>query len=355
MGAHDIVGSYHGLVVTPEATPSVFPVCVGSHPIPDESSLDCGESLLAFVQGTRPTDVVLFLISGGGSAVATLPVPGVTVDEIEAMNSLLIASGIPIEAINDVRASVSRIKGGRLAAATTAERQVTLVLSDVVGAGPEHVASGPSLGFGLGRGASRVIEAAGLRARMPAAVVAAAEGFVPPERPASLLYATVGSPSIAAAAAAAELMSRGFTASVVTSNLTGEARVEAVGLVDRATPGTVSVAAGETTVTIRGGGVGGRNQEAALAAAIHIDGHDVLFAALGTDGIDGPTSAAGAMVDGDTGSSARRTDIDLAAALASNSSHSVLEALGEVVVTGATGTNVADLWMVAKGPFQDDR
>jgi hydroxypyruvate reductase len=113
----------------------------------------------------------------------------------------------------------------------------------------------------------------------------------------------------------------------------------------------VSVAAGETTVTVRGTGVGGRNQEAAVAGALYVDGQDVLFAALGTDGIDGPTPAAGAIVDGDTASKARSRGIDLEAALAMNNSHGALTALHETVVTGATGTNVADLWIGAKGPF----
>lgn len=354
-GAHDIIGGDRGLVVTTDVATAPFPILVGSHPIPDASSVMCGESLVAFVRDTDPSDVVLFLISGGGSAAATLPVDGITIDDVAAMNELLITSGLPIEDINDVRTSVSLLKGGRLAAATTAERQVTMVLNDIVGAGPEHVASGPSLGFGLGRNAGEVLTASGLRSRMPHAVADAADRFVPLDQPSTLSYGTVGSPSIAAAAAAAKLRSLGFMAVVTTTDLTGEARHMAVSQVDLTAPGTISVAAGETTVTVSGGGVGGRNQEAALAAALHIDGQDVLFAALGTDGIDGPTPAAGAMVDGDTVSRARSVDVDLVAALEANDSHSVLEALDEVVVTGATGTNVADLWMVAKGPFQDDR
>lgn len=351
MGAHDVVGNHRGLVVTPVEAAAPFPICIGSHPIPDESSLSCGESLMNLVTNTRSSDVVVFLISGGGSAVATLPIDEVSIDEISTMNSLLIASGLPIEKINDVRASVSRIKGGRLAQATTAERQVTLVLSDVVGVGPEHVASGPTLGFDLGRDAGIVIGAAGLRAKMPSAVVTAAEHYVPPPGPPSHLSAIVGSPSISAAAAAEDLRSHGFNVEIITTELSGEARHEAVALVDRTAPGTVSVAAGETTVTVRGTGDGGRNQEAAVAAARYIEGQDVVFAALGTDGIDGPTPAAGAIVDGESASRATSRGIDLGAALAMNDSHSVLKALDETVVTGATGTNVADLWMVAKGPF----
>jgi glycerate-2-kinase len=307
--------------------------------------------MISLVQATRPSDVMVFLISGGGSAVATLPIDGITIEDISVMNSLLIASGLPIEDINEVRASVSRLKGGRLAEATVAERQVTLVLSDVVGAGPEHVASGPSLGFALGRRAGNVLDAPGLRAAMPPDVMAAIDGFVPPEPPAAVKYTTIGSPLIVAEAAVADLVARGFDASFVTAELTGEARFEAVALVDMTSPGSILVAAGETTVTIRGEGVGGRNQEAALAAALHIEGQDVLFGAFGTDGIDGPTLAAGAVVDGETASRARTVGADLATALRNNDSHTVLTALGEAVVTGPSGTNVADLWISAKGPF----
>ena len=350
-GVHDVVGGQRGLVVTTHVGGSPYTTCVGSHPIPDESSHRCGESLLACVGATRLSDVVVFLVSGGGSAAASLPVAGVTIDDIARMNSLLMASGVPIEDINEVRASVSRLKGGLLAASTGAERQVTLVLSDVVGAGPEHVASGPSIGFGLGSRAGAVLEAFSLRSRMPPAIVAAVERFVPPDRPASVNHTTIGSPAIAANAAAADLTSRGFEVSVASTDLTGEARSEAVALVERTPPGTIAVAAGETTVTIRGGGVGGRNQEAALAVAVHSHGRDVLFAAFGTDGIDGPTPAAGAIVDGDTAAEARRIDVDLEAALADNDSYRALTALGETVVTGPSGTNVADLWIAAKGPF----
>jgi len=350
-GAHDVVGGRRGLVVTTEAADVPFASCVGSHPIPDRSSLRCGEAMISFVQATRPSDVMVFLISGGGSAVATLPIEGITIEDIAVMNSLLIASGLPIEDINEVRAAVSRLKGGRLAESTVAERQVTLVLSDVVGAGPEHVASGPSLGFGLGHRARSVLDAAGLRAAMPPDVVAAVDGFVPPEGPEAVRHTTIGSPSIAAEAAVSDLVARGFGASVLTAELTGEARYEAVVLADMTSPGSILVAAGETTVTIRGEGIGGRNQEAALAAALHIEGQDALFGAFGTDGIDGPTPAAGAIVDGETTSRARAVGVDLATALRNNDSHTALTALDETVVTGPSGTNVADLWISAKGPF----
>jgi hydroxypyruvate reductase len=187
---------------------------------------------------------------------------------------------------------------------------------------------------------------------MPPEVVAAVDGFVPPKPPSAVVkYATIGSPSIAAEAAVTELVARGYDASVLTAELTGEARLEAAALVEMTSPGSILVAAGETTVTIRGDGIGGRNQEAALAAALHMDGQDALFGAFGTDGIDGPTPAAGAVVDGETAASARGVGVDIDAALRNNDSHTALTAVGETVVTGPTGTNVADLWISAKGPF----
>jgi hydroxypyruvate reductase len=354
IGAHDTVGASRGIVVTTHASNVPYPLIVGSHPIPDEMSMRCGNSLLALVAATQPSDVVVFLVSGGGSAVAVAPVDGVSIEDLAEMNRILIASGMPIEDINAVRASVSRIKGGGLTDAANTERRATLILSDVVGASPAHVASGPSTGFGLSSTPTLVIDTYGLRTELPGSVVAAIERSPDvEERPAST-YDVIGSPEIAANAALAFLRSGGFDASIATTNMVGESRSEAVALVDRTSRGTITVAAGETTVAVCGGGIGGRNQEAALAAAIHIDGRDVVFVSLGTDGIDGPTEAAGAVVNGATASKARDLGLDLDAALGDNDSHTVLTVLGETVVTGPSGTNVADLWMVAKGPFPED-
>ena len=351
IGAHDTVGASRGIVVTTHASNVPYPLIVGSHPIPDEMSMRCGNSLLALVAATQPSDVVVFLVSGGGSAVAVAPVDGVSIEDLAEMNRILIASGMPIEDINAVRASVSRIKGGGLTDAANTERRATLILSDVVGASPAHVASGPSTGFGLSSTPTLVIDTYGLRTELPGSVVAAIERSPDvEERPAST-YDVIGSPEIAANAALAFLRSGGFDASIATTNMVGESRSEAVALVDRTSRGTITVAAGETTVAVLGGGIGGRNQEAALAAAIHIDGRDIVFVSLGTDGIDGPTEAAGAVVNGATASKARDLGLDLDAALGDNDSHTVLTVLGETVVTGPSGTNVADLWMVAKGPF----
>lgn len=351
IGAGDAVGASRGIVVTTHGTDVPYRLCVGSHPIPDEMSVRCGEALLSLVAGTRASDVVVFLMSGGGSAVAVAPVEGVSIEDLAEMNRLLIVSGMPIEDINAVRASVSRIKGGGLADAAGTEQRATLILSDVVGASPAHVASGPSTAFVVGSNPALVIDAYGLRRELPGPVVAAIERSIDAaERPASP-FDVIGSPEIAAKAAVEFLQSSGFDATLATTDMRGESRHEAVAFVDRASRGTITVAAGETTVEVRGQGVGGRNQEAALGAAIHIEGRDIVFASVGTDGIDGPTQAAGAVVSGATASKARDLGLNLEGALADNDSHTVLTALGETVVTGPSGTNVADLWMVAKGPF----
>ena len=352
IGAHDAVGASRGIVVTTHATNVPYPLCVGSHPVPDETSMRCGDSLLTLVADTQPSDVVVFLVSGGGSAIVAAPVEGVSIEDLAEMNRLLIASGMPIEDVNAVRTAVSRIKGGGLADASVAERRATLILSDVVGASPAHVASGPSTGFDLSSTPALVIDSYGLRTDLPVSVLAAIERSSDVDEGRTSTYDVIGSPEIAADAAVEFLRSSGFDTSIATTNMGGESRHEAAALVDRASRGTITVAAGETTVAVRGGGVGGRNQEAALAAAIHIDGRDIVFASLGTDGIDGPTEAAGAVVDGATASKARDLGLDLDAALQDNDSHTVLTALGETVVTGPSGTNVADLWMVAKGPWR---
>ena len=351
IGAHDAVGASRGIVVTTHGTDVPYRLCIGSHPIPDEMSVRCGEALLSLVTGTRPSDVLVFLMSGGGSAVAVAPIDGVSIEDLAEMNRLLIVSGMPIEDINAVRASVSRIKGGGLADAAGTEQRATLILSDVVGASPAHVASGPSTAFVVGSNPALIIDAYGLRRELPGPVVAAIERSIDAaERPA-WPFDVIGSPEIAAKAAVEFLQSSGFDATLATTNMRGESRHEAVAFVDRASRGTITVAAGETTVEVRGQGVGGRNQEAALSAAIHIEDRDIVFASIGTDGIDGPTQAAGAVVSGVTATKARDLGLNLEGALADNDSHTVLTALGETVVTGPSGTNVADLWMVAKGPF----
>jgi glycerate-2-kinase len=351
-GVESVLGPVRGLAVSNHVEPCPVPLILGSHPVPDDRSLMCGERLLAFVHGLAPSDVVVYLISGGGSSIAVAPVPGVDLADLAALNDVLLTAAVPIGDMNEVRAAVSRLKGGGLQDACPADRTATLLISDVVGVGPTHVASGPSIGAGMGSEASEVLKRYGLASRLPSSVVEAVERWAPRAPCRSHPFTVVGSPAVAARAARGYLEASGVDVTIATTDLEGEARVVAVDLVRECLPGSVTIAAGETTVTVTGSGVGGRNQEAALAAAIEIADTGVVFAALGTDGIDGVTPAAGAIVDGETARRAGESGIDLEAALVDNNSHGVLTSLGETVVRGDTGTNVGDLWIVARDGSQ---
>lgn len=345
-GAEMRLGSVRGIAASNHTEPCPVPLVVGSHPVPTMASLDVGESLLAFVESITPTDIVLYLISGGGSSIAVAPLHPLTIEDLADLNRALLRSGTPIGDMNEVRASVSRIKGGRLAAVCRARRSTTFVLSDVVGVGVSHVSSGPSLGAGMGRHAVDVARRFGLDAMVGPTimdVLASSDPISSEQRPQST---EIGSPGVAARAAVSYFVSRGLRARVVTSEMEGEARMVARDMVRMADPDLFLVQTGETTVTVRGSGRGGRNQEAALSAALEIAGTGVVFGAFGTDGIDGATPAAGAVVDGSTATLARGAGVDLVGSLETNDSYTALSAIDAVLMRGDTGTNVGDLWMV---------
>lgn len=200
----------------------------------------------------------------------------------------------------------------------------------------------------MGASASAIAQRYDLVDLVPSAVAAAIEDAKPLARQASGPFFIVGSSQLAAAAAASYLDDHGFSSQIATTSLSGEARVRAVEMVRGVASGVVSIATGETTVVVTGSGTGGRNQEAALAAAIEITETDIVFCAMGTDGIDGPTPAAGAVVDGSTSSAASVAGIDLVSALEHNDSYTALSGIGELVIRGETGTNVGDLWMAGR-------
>ncbi|MGI9528293.1 MAG: glycerate kinase type-2 family protein [Acidimicrobiia bacterium] len=355
-GVASAVGPVRGIAVSDHVEESPVDVVVGGHPIPDDRSVAAGERLLRTVRSVAPDDLVVFCISGGGSALAEVPVAGIDVSDVADLNRTLIASGLPIEAINDVRSSISRIKGGRLAEACASDRHVTLVLSDVVGAGPEAVASGPSLGYGLGSVSDESIAMLADRGVSPA-VVHALEASQPLQPEGDQPFVVIGSSVTSATGAVGALAERGIEARVWTSSLMGDVEEAVDGLIAQLGPaGTTSgeavVATGEVTVRITGpssgGALGGRNQHAALAAARRIQGTDIVFGAFGTDGRDGPTDAAGAIVDGGTVARMARKGVDVADALATFTSYDALAASGDLVICGPTGTNVADLWMIGR-------
>lgn len=349
-----------GVIATP--TPGPVPEGVeligGGHPTPTPGSVAAGRRLLEIAGGAAADDLVLVLISGGGSACAEVPAPGITIDDLAAVNRELLASGATIDEINAVRKHLSTLKGGRLAEAAHPARLVTLVLSDVVGNHLTAIASGPTVPDpSTYEDALAVVEQRGLV--LPAAVMEHLErggsGLVPDTPTSGTVFQSavvevVGDAAAAAEGARAAADRQGIAARVASTALVGEARVVGASLAAaglRLEPPGMLIYAGETTVTIRGPGTGGRNQELALAAAMALAGNDsVVVASLGTDGVDGPTPYAGAIADGATVARGRRAGLDAGAALADNDSSTFLEETGDLLVTGPTGTNVGDVVVV---------
>ena len=304
-----------GLVVLPRGHPAPTrkgaTVLFSAHPEPDASSVAAARSAVLFFAEFGRDDVVLCLVSGGASSLLCLPRPGVTLAQKKRAVARLVRAGAPIHEVNRLRTSLSAVKGGKLARMTAAG-VVTLVLSDVAGDRPSLVGSGPTV-----------------RAR---------RGDV---------TRVVGSNRIGITGAAREAQRLGFRPRVVARRLDGEARVAGCGLAERLLryePGEVLLAGGETTVSLRGRrGKGGRNLEAALGAAVVLDGEPgVGLLAAGSDGKDGTSSAAGAFVDGRTLRRARRRGADPARALARHDTEPFFARAGGLLRTGPTGTNVGD-------------
>jgi len=363
-----------GLAVTPRGTQAEGAlartlVLAGGHPLPDPASLVATRRIAGLLATTTERDLVLVLLSGGASALMEMPAGRLSLVDVQTATSMLLASGATIGEMNTVRKHLSGVKGGGLARLAAPARLVALVLSDVVGSPPDVIASGPTVPDPTTYAdAAAVLSGAGLWHGLPAAVAdhvrAGLRGDVPetpkPGDPAFARATTVvvGDNAGAAAAAATRAAALGYHALVLTTYLEGEARdagrvlagvAKEVAHRDRPAPRPAClVAGGETTVTLRRlGGVGGRNQELALAAALALDGWaGVTFATLGTDGIDGATDAAGAVVDGGTVARARAAGLDPAEALARHDSGAFFEATGERLVTGPTGTNVNDLVVI---------
>ncbi len=352
-----------GLGVTPRGYPetrSRMPVVFGEHPVPGAGSFRAGERLLDFVARSGPMDLVLFLVSGGGSAVAEVPAGSLTNSDIASTTELLLASGAPIGSMNAVRRHLSRVKGGQLAAAVPSGRFATLALSDVVGDAPEDIASGPTVPdpSTFRTSLSRVARYR-LSGRLPPRVLRhleeGARGRISetpkPGDPRfrSAPFVLVGSNRHAVQAAARKAREIGYPTQVVARAITGDTRPAAERFARRlvsagsARPRAL-LAGGETTVRLGPRpGRGGRNQEFALASARILAGRPAAVLSAGTDGIDGPTDAAGAWVDGMTQGEAERRGIDLSRALARHDAYAALDGLGQLVRTGPTGTNVMDL------------
>ena len=355
-------GPLTGLVVTRYgyAVPCArIEIVDAAHPVPDAAGREAAERMLRTVQGLSADDLVICLISGGGSALLPLPGDGLSLDDKQAVSRALLACGASISEMNCVRRHLSAIKGGRLAAACHPARVVNLLISDVPGDNPMDIASGPTVadpttcadalaivrryGIALPAAAMRLLESG------------AGETIKPGDpRLAGVTTTLIASPQMALEAAAAVAREAGIPAYILGDSIEGEAREVAKVMAGIALQvlrhgqpvarPCVLLSGGETTVTVRGTGRGGRNVEFLLALAIALDGAPGVFGlAADTDGVDGAAEVAGAFITPDTLERARERGIGPRASLENNDGHGFFGALGDALVTGPTLTNVNDL------------
>jgi hydroxypyruvate reductase len=342
---------------------SRFLVFRGAHPIPDEDGVEGARRIGELARATHAGDHLLLLLSGGGSALLTLPHGDLTLEDVRRTTELLLLSGAGIQELNTVRKHIEMLKGGRLAALAEPARVTALILSDVVGDPLDVVASGPvSPDPTTFADAIHVLRSRGVWSSAPATVRAhlargEAGGVAETPKPGDAAFArvrttVVGNAALSALRASEKAEALGYAAFVDSTVVSGEARQVGEAIAARALSlasagrAACAVSAGETTVTVRGDGRGGRNQELALSSAIRLDGATgVLVFSAGTDGLDGPTDAAGAVATGSTVARARSLGLDPARHLSRNDAYPFFEALGDLVKTGATGTNVMDLML----------
>jgi glycerate 2-kinase len=354
-------GELSGLIVTRYghgAPCTRIEVVEAAHPVPDEAGSKAAARILALVQGLGEDDLVLALISGGGSSLLTLPAAGLGLGDKQAINRALLRSGASIDEMNCVRKHLSAIKGGRLAAAAFPAPIVTLLISDVPGDDPAVIASGPTVADPTtAADALAIIARYGIE--LPPHIRdhlhgAAAETPKPGDpRLARSEVRLIAAPQLSLEAAAAVARGAGVAPVLLGDALEGEARElgKVMAGIARsvrrhgqpASVPAVLLSGGETTVTVRGEGKGGRNVECLLGLAVALDGEAGVWAIAGdTDGIDGAEEVAGAIVAPDTLARARAAGLDPRRALADNDAHTLFAALGDQVVTGPTLTNVND-------------
>ncbi|MGB7951348.1 MAG: glycerate kinase [Candidatus Binatia bacterium] len=346
-------------------------VSEAGHPLPDAAGVQGTLEILGLLQRRDERSLVLFLISGGGSALLPCPADGLTLDDKQQTTQVLLECGATIHEINAVRKHISRVKGGRLAKAAYPAVVVSLILSDVVGDSLDSIASGPTVpDSSTFSDCLRVIERYRIQAKLPPPVRSFLERGAKGEleetpKPADPVFQRVqnlivGSNRLALSAAKEKAEELGYRGLILSSLIQGETREvagihTAIGKEILATGNPVPrpacvISGGETTVTIRGGGLGGRNQEFALAAAMEIaDLEGIVLLSGGTDGTDGPTDAAGALVDGTTLQRAKTKGLDPERHLQNNDSYHFFKPLEDLIVTGPTFTNVMDLRLVLVG------
>jgi len=332
-------------------------VLEASHPVPDNAGLEASEALLSAIDGLTEDDLVVALVCGGGSALLPAPPEGLTLEDEQSLNQVLLASGAPISAMNAIRKQISQIKGGRLAAAAYPAQVVSLVVSDVPGDDPAQVASGPTVPDHVSRAdAERLVQTYDIK--LPGRIAAYLKSSPPPPTPDDDVFArnsvtVVASAALSLEAAARTAKKAGIPAVILSDAIEGEARD--VGLVHAAiarevrnrnrpfTAPVVILSGGETTVTIRDkAGRGGRNTEFLMAFAGEIEGETLTALAADTDGIDGSEDNAGAFADGTSWARMRAVKVDPGALLSGHDAWSAFHAVGDLFVPGPTGTNVND-------------
>ncbi len=344
---------------------------VAGHPVPDEKGLEAAREVEALARDAGANDLVVLLLSGGGSALLPAPVEAISLAEKQAATHALLRCGATIVELNAIRKHLSRLKGGRLAQIAAPATVLTLIVSDVVGDRLDVIASGPTVADTSSFvQCADIIDRYGLERALPASVVTylrrGADGALDETpKPGDAVFDNVENVVIANNALALDAAQRkaaalGYTVHTLGPAIEGEAREVAAqqarlarrvaATEEPVAPPACLLSGGETTVTVRGTGTGGRNQEFALAAAIELDGAgEIVVLSGGTDGTDGPTDAAGAIADASTLRRAREANLDALAYLDNNDSYTFFRALNDLLVTGPTGTNVMDVHVVLIG------
>lgn len=361
-----------GLVITKRGyfqTDSAIPPCIqiieAGHPLPDREGVEGTKKIIELLRSTQPDDLILCIISGGGSALMTAPGSGITLEEIQTLTSYLLSSGATIDEINTIRKHVDLVKGGGLVSQANSTQWITLILSDVIGDPLDRIASGPTAPDPTTfEDAYNLLEKYSLLDRTPDSIITHLKQGINQQIPESLKTGNpvfervqnliIGNNSLAAEAALKEASRLSFHTMLLTTSIQGEASQAGIFLASIAQQIARSnqpiprpaclIAGGETTVTIRGEGSGGRNQELALGAVNQMGGlENILLVSLATDGGDGPTDAAGAVVTGQTLSRALTLGINPLDFLNRNDSYHFFARLDDLLKPGPTLTNVGDL------------
>ncbi len=377
LAVEDVLGDLvvEGIVSAPKYSRGVFDklpsrstVIWAGHPVPDEDSVRAGEKALEIAEGASEKDLVLVLVSGGGSALMECPANGISLEELMETTRLLLKSGATIDEINTVRKHLSWFKGGWLAKKAYPANLVALIISDVVGDPIETIASGPTAPDPTTfHDAYSVLRYYGIWDKLPVKpreyIEKGLKGLVSETpKPGDKIFEKTLNRIVASNIVSLKAMERkarklGYNTLILTSRIQGEARhvgrvlagiaLEAYYNSYPVEPPAVILSGGETTVTVVGDGRGGRNQELVLSAAIDIKGHHgVVMASIGTDGVDGVTDAAGAVVDAHTMERAKKKNLNPYEFLARNDSYTFFKELEDLIITGPTGTNVNDIQIV---------